>query len=61
MHVILNLWHILFAVLCGWFNERLQRVIEFQNDQIEALLGKLGKKRVPDDCTLHLSRVVSSK
>jgi hypothetical protein len=44
MHVILNLWHILFAVLCGWFNERLQRVIEFQNDQIEALLGKLGRE-----------------
>ena len=46
MHVILNLWQILFAVLCGWFNERQHRVIEFQNDQIEAFLGKLGKKRV---------------
>jgi hypothetical protein len=46
MHVILNLSHILFAVLCGWFNERQQRVIEFQNDQFVAFLGKLGKKRV---------------
>ena len=36
MHVILQPWHILFAVLCGWLNERQQRVIEFQNDQIEA-------------------------
>jgi hypothetical protein len=32
MHVILQPWHILFAVLCGWFNEREHRVIEFQND-----------------------------
>jgi hypothetical protein len=32
--------------LCGWFNERQQRVIEFQNDQFVAFLGKLGKKRV---------------
>ena len=47
MHVILQPWHILFVVLCGRLNERQQRVIEFQNDQIEALLGKLVKERVP--------------
>ena len=47
MHAILKPWHILFAVLCGWLNERQQRVIEFQNDQIEVLFEKLGKKRVP--------------
>ena len=47
MHVILKPWHILFAVLCGWLNERQQRGIEFQNDQIEVLFEKLGKKRVP--------------
>jgi hypothetical protein len=47
MHVIPQPWHILFVVLCGRLNERQQRVIEFQNDQIEALLGKLVKERVP--------------
>jgi hypothetical protein len=47
MHVIPQPWHILLVVLCGRLNERQQRVIEFQNDQIEALLGKLVKERVP--------------
>ena len=46
MTFILQPWHILFAVLCGWVNERRQKVIEFQNAQIEALLNKLGKKRL---------------
>jgi hypothetical protein len=27
-------------------NERQQQIIQFQNDQIEALLKKLGKKRL---------------
>lgn len=31
MTFILQPWHILFAVLCGWVNERQQKVIEFQN------------------------------
>ena len=46
MTFILRPWHILFAVLCGWVNERQQKVIEFQNAQIDALLKKLGKKRL---------------
>jgi putative transposase len=35
-----------FAALVDWANERQQQIIEFQNDQIEALLEKLGMKRV---------------
>jgi putative transposase len=38
--------HILLAALIGWANERQQRIVEFQNDQIEALLKKLGRMRV---------------
>ena len=39
-------WHILLAALCGMVNQRQQQIIEFQNAQIEALLKKLGKKRL---------------
>jgi hypothetical protein len=46
MPFLLQTWHILLAALCGLVNQRQQRVIEFQNAQIEALLKKLGKKRL---------------
>ena len=38
--------HILLAALIGRANDRQQQIIEFQNDQIEALLTRLGKKRL---------------
>ena len=46
MHALFQPWQLLFAILCGWVNERQQRSIEFQNTQIETLLQKLGKKRI---------------
>ena len=46
MSFILQPWHILLACLCGIVNHRQQQIIEFQNAQIEALLKKLGKKRL---------------
>ena len=46
MPFLLQTWHILLASLCGMVNERQQQIIEFQNAQIEALLKKLGKKRL---------------
>ena len=46
MNFLLAPWHIVFATLSGWVNERQLQVIEFQNAQIEALLQKLGRKRV---------------
>jgi len=46
MKFILQPWQLLCLILAGWINHRQQQVIEFQNAQIEALLKKLGKKRV---------------
>ena len=46
MQFMLQPYHILVAALIGWANERQQQIIEFQNDQIKALLKKLGKKRL---------------
>jgi hypothetical protein len=46
MQIILQPYHILLATLVGWANERQQQIIEFQNDQIQALLKKLGKRRL---------------
>ena len=46
MQIMLQPYHILLAAVIGWANERQQQIIEFQNDPIEALLEKLGGKRV---------------
>ena len=46
MNDILQPWHLLCAILAGWVHHRQQQIIEFQNDQIEALLKKLGKQRI---------------
>ena len=46
MSFILQPWHLVFVALSGWVNQRQQQIIEFQNAEIEALLKKLGKKRV---------------
>jgi hypothetical protein len=46
MQIMLQPYHILLAALVGWANERQRRIIEFQNDQIEALLKLFGKKRL---------------
>ena len=46
MPFLLQTWHMLLAPLCGMVNERQQQIIEFQNAQIEALLKKLGRKRL---------------
>ena len=46
MSCILRTWHILLAAICGRVNQRQRRIIAFQNAQIEALLKKLGRKRL---------------
>ena len=46
MNFVLQPWHVAFALVSAWVNHRQQQIIAFQNDQIEALLKKLGKKRV---------------
>jgi hypothetical protein len=37
MLFMLHPYHLLLAVLIGWANECQRQIIEFQNDQIEAL------------------------
>ena len=46
MSFILQPWQLAFAAMCGWVNDHQQKVIDFQNQQIEELLEKLGKKRL---------------
>ena len=46
MKFILQPWYVAFVLVSAWVNQRQQQIIEFQNTQIEALLKKLGKKRV---------------
>jgi putative transposase len=46
MTMILKPWQIAVVALAGWLNEQQRQIIEFQNDQIEALLQQLGRKRI---------------
>jgi transposase InsO family protein len=46
MSFLLRRWHILLVTICGLLNQRQQQIIEFQNAQIDALLKKLGRKRL---------------
>ena len=46
MSFILQPWQVVFVALSAWVNQRQRQIIEFQNTQIEALLKKMGKKRV---------------
>ncbi len=46
MKFVLQPWHLAFVLVSAWVNQRQQQIIEFQSAEIEALLKKLGKKRV---------------
>ena len=46
MNFILQPWQLLLVILASWVNRQQQHVIQFQDEQIRALLQKLGKKRV---------------
>lgn len=46
MSFVLQPWQVVFVALSAWVNQRQQQIIEFQNAEIEALLKKLGKKRI---------------
>ncbi|MGZ0172269.1 MAG: hypothetical protein ACKVHE_22235 [Planctomycetales bacterium] len=43
MQFMLQPCHILLVALIGWANDRQQQIIEFQNNQIEALRKLLRK------------------
>ena len=49
MKQTLKPWQLLFVALSAWVNQHQQQIIQFQNAQIEALLKKLGKKRLLAD------------
>jgi putative transposase len=46
MKFVLQPWQLLIVILVGWIQRQQQAVIEFQNEQIRALLAAQGKKRV---------------
>ena len=46
MNFILKPWQLFFLILSGWVNRRQQEIIEFQNAQIQALIEKMGRKRI---------------
>ncbi len=46
MGFVLQPWQLLLTILCGMVQRRQQQIIDFQSSEIEALLIKLGKKRV---------------
>ena len=46
MNFILQPWQFLFVVFCGWVHQRQTEIIEFQNDELTALMRRLGKKRL---------------
>ena len=46
MDFILKPWQFLFVLFCGWVHQRLTEIIEFQNDQITALMQSQGRKRI---------------
>ena len=38
--------HLLLATFAGWVNRHQREIIEFQNAQIQALMNKMGRKRI---------------
>ena len=46
MSFVVQPWQVVFVAMSGWVSQRQRQIIEFQNAEIEALLKKLGKKRV---------------
>jgi len=46
MSFVLRPWQLFFLILSGWVNRQQQEIIEFQNAQIQALMDKMGRKRI---------------
>ena len=46
MNFLLQPWQFLVVVFCGWVHQRQSEIIEFQNDELTALMQRLGKKRL---------------
>jgi len=46
MSFILQPWQLLLVILAGWINEQQQKVIEFYQAQLDAMMKSPGKKRL---------------
>ncbi len=46
MNFVLQPWQLLVFILAGWVQRQQQAIIEFQNEQIKALLERQGRKRI---------------
>ena len=46
MSFVLQPWQLSFIILAGWINRHQQIVIDFQSAQIQAMMEKLGQKRI---------------
>lgn len=46
MSFVLQPWQLLLTILSGMIHHRQQQIIDFQSSEIEALLIKMGKKRI---------------
>ncbi len=46
MNFVLKPWQLLLVALVGWVNLQQQQLVEFQDDQIQILLNRLGKRRL---------------
>jgi transposase InsO family protein len=46
MSFVLKPWQLLLMALAGWVNLQQQQLVEFQDDEIQILLKRLGKRRL---------------
>ena len=46
MSFVLQPWQLLLVALAGWVHRQQQMIIQFQDEEIRALLERQGKKRL---------------
>ena len=47
MNFVLQPWQFFVAILVGWVHREQQKIIEFYQTQLDAVMKAQGKKRVP--------------
>ena len=46
MNFVLQPWQFFCVILVGWFHRELQKIIEFYQAELEAMMKAQGKKRL---------------
>ncbi len=46
MNFVLQPWQFFFVILVGWVHRALQKIIEFYQAELEAMMKAQGKKRL---------------